>query len=498
MCVSKVYVRDYIRSRGNYFNCGSCPACRQAIANRRCRRIRGHQPEDTTCFFITLTYKNEHIPYIKLSDLYALIEGFNNGLDFDDYRFAVYRDYSVRFNRGKLKVTRNNKPIAYLPIKKIFNYDDIQDLLPLRVKIKNSFRYEHDKISIAYTPDAQNFLKRLRENLYRCFQERVDITYFYAPEYGPTTSRFHIHFLVWVPRKISFHYGKFIECYRKAWPYADKSRFKKSIEFARCPESYLASYVNCGVNVSRFLQKTFRLRPSHSLNFGFSADVFSFQNVHEAFTKRESFKYHVSYFDKSGNICESDLYYPAYIRNRYYPRIKHFNKLSRDTLLKVYGSPEKCLRITKLCKYGSGKLCEKLYETNVFRTDGLPYVLTERESKYYIKRINYCYDAYYRPLGISRLDFADFVLRYNDAFFTSLYIESQTDIPPSEYIYAFFNISDVKRGYIRNDTLLPLLEGIADYKLDPDVFPLEIEQTKLLTKKFEDNIKHRSISQINV
>lgn len=508
MCVSKVRVYDYIRSRYNYFNCGRCPACRQSLANRRARRIRSHfEDNNATCYFATLSYKNKFVPYVKRSDLYELAKNFDNPELDIDYSVPIYRDYSFRFDNHELgkEVEKSlSEPISTHEFKKKFCFFDLKGLSGLRTKIKrDQYKYDTNKISIAFNEDAKNFLKRLRENIFRDLGKRFEISYYYAPEYGPDTQRFHLHFLLWFPKGTS---SWFIRSHvLKAWPYGDQERTAKYLQVARCPSNYLASYVNTDSTVSKFLTDHFKLRPSHSQNLGLSSNTFSFQNVLSAYVERKSFEYTTRYYDKTGRLVVLTLPYPRYIRDRYFPKFKYYNSLSSTCIKQIYRLPERCFETYGQPVFYSGKFCEPLYNCHIQRADFAPCHISERQSRFFIKRINNSYHTYFEPLGYTRDQFSDLCLRYNDDFNTWLYKKSQVDVPIQHAVQTFYNLDDLLSGIVHNDSVFPFItelitrvkdpkSGIEYSYIDPNNYPLEVESTKQLEDKYNDNIKHRNVN----
>lgn len=73
--------------------CGSCPACQQSAASKRTSRIRlNSQIDGLFGLFVTLSYDNASLPYIKQDDI-----PFD--VDFDTpVSVPVYRDSSAYYN----------------------------------------------------------------------------------------------------------------------------------------------------------------------------------------------------------------------------------------------------------------------------------------------------------------------------------------------------------------------------------------------------------------
>ena len=66
MCTNRIKVTNKYVGRSFYVDCGHCPACLQRKANKSCRKIISEygRPHSFMCF-VTLSYDNDHIPYIQ-------------------------------------------------------------------------------------------------------------------------------------------------------------------------------------------------------------------------------------------------------------------------------------------------------------------------------------------------------------------------------------------------------------------------------------------------
>lgn len=493
MCTSKVYIKDKYRPNhfGNYFPCGKCKACKQQAAARRSRRIRYHRLDGYTPYFITLSYDNQFIPYIKRHELIDYHYEYLKALKSDpnaSYDLPIYRQKKVEWKGNKRVISFNEAPIAYHTIKTPYPFSSFSDLRGVCKILKNKERREIPyKISVAYSPDAQGFFKRLRSYMdYYFGKNKIALKYFYAPEYGPTTQRFHIHLLVWFPSWLSEYKVRFM-C-RKSWPYQTYYDDDNDVQIARDPSNYLASYVNCSNNVSDFLQKEFRLRPSHSLAFGFDNRFFGLEQVLNAW-RNGQFKYPIVRSDKNGLLFEDTVYYPQYVINRYFPKIKGYSRLTRTKVRDIMSHPTKYIR----CEAPTGHLTPSgipLYYSPIIDRYGQSIAFTLDEARYLINRILNTYDRFYKPLGYSYAYYVNTVIDYNDSLSQYMYKESQTSLA-SNGIYEFYNLSDIHTDRIRNDTIFSLCDSLSDDSLDPNKFPQEIAMTVYYTDKFNSNIKQR-------
>lgn len=539
MCLNKVRVLDLLHGRtASYFPCGRCKSCRQAAADKRSRMIRGHHRAGMFCYFITLTYAKNCPPYIKISDLNDRYDEFQ--MDYntsDSFNLPIYRDVEIyktgRKERGKLRKSENTiigfKELSY---DIFFSPDSFSDTLislsPLRYYVKKQLRYELDKISVAFNPDAKDFFKRLRQNLFRDNGKRIPIEYYYCPEYGPTTSRFHIHALLWMPSNFSELQVKHYVA--EAWPYASPVRTKQYVQSAKNPASYLSSYVNCDANISSFLTENFKLRPSHSLDFGFNESVFGFQKFFESY-KQGRFTYVGVVNRKDGTSTLTDLPYPRYVAARYMPIFKGLGRLTKRTAIHVYKHPRKYFALTPSItrERDDGTT---YHMSNIKDSRGHLITFTKYESIHYIKVIERAYLTYFRPLGYSRNAFAYEVYHYWNNYFMYLYKQSLQDKTPIEQARTFYNLSDLyeqKDSYtiqktencefsplhfdsstnneilfvtgnstrVRNFSLEQVVNSYPFLDLDPNTFIEEKIYTQQKIDKYNRNIKQRKINSFN-
>ena len=104
MCVNQIKFFNRYTHQFQYSKCGHCPSCQQEKAFARTKRIYNAKYPGYIPLFVTLTYMNFFIPYVRKDDLYCFINaiyGQPNGLSY----ISVYRDRSVR----KVRVSSDYK-----------------------------------------------------------------------------------------------------------------------------------------------------------------------------------------------------------------------------------------------------------------------------------------------------------------------------------------------------------------------------------------------------
>lgn len=310
MCTNSRLIRNRYTGRPVRVSCGKCEACVQERAAMRTNRIRNHSKEGEICLFVTLTYSNDYLPYVRRSEL-------------GEFEFVnVYRDASVRRYRANVIVDKGTRVIdeVFIGEQPVYNLD-----------VPSPRKMDKDKIGVICYPDIQDFFKRLRINLTRNYDYNKRITYWSCAELGPTTYRPHFHLLIWCEQgDESILRTAIIE----SWPFADKSRTENYIEIARNAASYVASYVNCG---SRF-PKLFKIGPfsprhSYSKDFGVRSDCFSLRQILAKVRDRD-----LHYRSKQtieGVPCITSHAIPEYVINRYFPKFKGYSSVTDDEIRKL-------------------------------------------------------------------------------------------------------------------------------------------------------------------
>lgn len=515
MCVNKVYVRDLFHPRrGNYFSCGRCPACLQARANKRSVRIAHHNPAGFIPYFVTLGYSNKSIPYVRISDLKEFQRLHQQGQLPLDAQLPVYRD-TVFCRRGSSKLKKRPDTVVgfvdFTPFSSYYAIDNA-GFSGLRTKVgKDKFVYDTDKISIAFASDSQKFVKRLRRTLELAHGSDVPISYYYAPEYGPTTQRYHAHYLIWFPSYITENKVKrFIH---KAWPFENPNR--TVIEVARNASSYVSAYINCSADVSEYLRNAFPLRPSHSLAFGYEKDLFDLPTVLSSYFRGRNFKFISVGRDANGCLVETPTFYPQYVVSRFFPKFKGFSRLTRSKVVDALANPEKYFTFSKLSPKDYFEIGRQYsiysYRDRVVTRDGdldvakatrlvdvygVPVFMTDTERLTTIGVINRAY-ARFAELGYNRLDFANIVYDYYVGRASALYADSQSHFNPIDNVLQFFNLPQVVNGKVNSDTVLRVLSTLPlGFEIGCNSLPDEVQLTKKLIDKFNKYIKIRKINSL--
>lgn len=512
MCVSKVSVRDILHPsnplRRNWFDCGRCPACMQKKANRRSSRIRNHSVAGFTPFFVTLKYDNRYIPFILKSELIkaSLLVAYSHKSQF----IPIYRSLCKPIRRRDgLYFFPKKEIIDYYELKKsITNPNSYESLGFLRVKLTSNpdtYSFVDDCVSIAYNRDMQKMFNRLRQRLFRLFKTRQNISYYMAPEYGPTAQRFHQHACVWLPS--SLEESKVRTIFDEIWPFENRSDSDKKTfcQVARDASHYLASYVNCGANVSELLQTLFPLRHSHSFGFGFSNQYFQLPSIINQDSTLWSFKYPFLRKLPNGQTFTDFAFYPKYVIYRYFPKLKGFGRLPRYALFNAYYHAEEYLRpsgaFASSTPLGINPFSKEAdYKTPRFNKliqfNGEHHSISLYEYDLFVNRLKRTFVNYYKPLGYDFFNFCKIVISYLIRRPLEFYKDSQQQNNEENSVFSFFNLSDVKLGYIHHPYISNYLGQYSLYNLHPNRLTNEINETNELVKQFNCNIKHRKINAL--
>lgn len=428
MCVNTKYIwNKYIRRRV-LVNCGKCPSCMQMKASGRASRIRSNIKEGEICLFVTLTYKNEFVPYIDVDDL-------KYGANFD---VPVRRHCHGRFVRcGSGYDTEFQYPefclsgsiVDYIPL----CYCDAWDFSK-----KNEYGLRHlvgrpqNEIGVCYYPDVQDFFKRLRQILIRNFNFHEKFTYFSCSEYGSETQRPHFHLLLFIP---SVAEQVFRDAIIKAWPYADCDRTRKFTEVARDCASYVASYVNGNAVFSEVLQASFtRQKHSYSKGFGVGLSSLSALSILQKIDERN-----LTYCREvkiNGVRTYVTLPVPQYALYRLFPKFKGFSRLSSDSLyqlLRCFTDP------------GTNIPLEWLW--NSF-PESHEICFTFDEFRAVSVRLRNCYLRFKAITGKSTFDYIDYYIRCWNLYASQSIILSHAGKHDKDYLQFYDNIPiEISGGY---------------------------------------------------
>lgn len=337
MCTSMRFFVNPYDGREYLAKCGSCAACLQEKAMRRRERIEKEfvsvDKRNVECFFITVHYDNNHVPYILASDVKKFCKNEINKL-------PVYR--------GDVKLVEYSRT-DFVDRGKYFDfksYDPNKETLPfLR---SGRFGYLKNRVGVIYKKDVQNFFKSLKIRLFRKGYDGL-LRYTYVTELGKDTKRPHFHALIFFEKSAQSLVESEIIA---SWRFSDLSRpfvnyrngkrqVRQSIELAISPAEYVAAYLNKLSNVPLFMRKCSPFKPSSRFSYGFGTDFrfFTYDEVLQAYYKR-NLRY-PSEVTEGGVSTIQMVRIPRYVISKYFPKFKGYRFLTSNEIFNVLIEPAK-------------------------------------------------------------------------------------------------------------------------------------------------------------
>lgn len=441
MCTKLKYVNNRYTGSSLLVPCGKCNSCLQDKANKSVARIHNHQPADSVCLFVTLTYSNCFVPYCLISDLkdmqqFCLNDGRRDV--YHKYYIPIYRNKICRWYRNSLRVSDGPFVIGSICSDDVSSSFLTANKFPELTKARNC-------VGFAFYDDLQLFYKRLRQILKRYYNDFQQITYFSVSEYGGRYHRPHYHLLLYV-KSSSMSYIR--SAIAKAWPFGDVLRSDKRIQIARNAAGYVASYTNSAASVPSVFQIS-HLKPqkSHSFRFGHNHPSFQLDNLLSA-AEQDNLVY-TCQIKVNGVPSNVDVPIPKYIISRYFPKFVSYSRLSYAEILDV-------LRLST-----TRRQLFRSHAMSVLPPDGLTFDENyHRLLKSYDVRLRHCFDYYHCVTGKNYEDYCiDFVRVWSAHFNTCLKFLHSQNIPLSDF---YENISDFL------DHLPPSLPSDIQYQTDPN------------------------------
>lgn len=256
-------LRIFNAARGDFewHNCGKCPYCLKMRSDELTQRCYKESEQHPYAIFFTLTYDNEHIPYLE--------------------------------RVGKWWILRNRFEVVDGESTVIIHDSDVQGVHPIE---SNDVPIDIDCFGVLWKQDIINFKKRLFINLKRYvtrnkkyyssifvdgkIKETPLFRIFVNGEYGPTTLRPHYHGILWFDEKCLAQ--DFLDPYKdsrfsddrnywhgliyESWQMCSPNRCD-SQHVSKAAPSYVASYVCSTYSLPSVLQtKPFRPKVLASKN----------------------------------------------------------------------------------------------------------------------------------------------------------------------------------------------------------------------------------------
>lgn len=407
MCQHRRYIYNKYSHQHVLVDCGKCESCLQKKASARATRIRNNT-DGNISLFVTLTYDNAGVPFIKKEDLESRLTDI-----------PVYRYCSARRTRvGSSYDFKSRRKFGLNEIAKLhLDYDSIDKRCDYARDINRCRYLKHmpNKIGVCYYPDVQNFLKRLRLNLKRVYNYDQPFTSFQCSEYGGHSHRPHFHLLIFIPASAE---STFRSAITQSWPYGNYFKSGKFIQIARDAASYVASYVNSANRLPKILEDSeTKQKHSCSKSFGCSLDSFSLPKILEK-ADAGSLTYTVQRV-REGKPCFDNLPLPQYVINRYFPRFKGYSRLASSEIIECLQRPVELLKI--------------------FSRD-LSFYYDESDMRKFAVRQQHAFEYYNSVTGGTRIDYALSYVRVWQSYFKTV-LQKSYDIVlyPSDWLSFYDN-----------------------------------------------------------
>lgn len=457
MCLNKRYIKN-IHGDRILVKCGHCDACLQEKAIARKNRIENTFCDKYIPLFVTLTYENSSVPYIRYDELC-------DSSNFYNVRCNVYRDSSRRF----VRVNETDYALRTIYEREIIGVVD----LPLGKCKEDKFISLHgqsdfNKIAVCWYKDIQNFIKRLKVNLERHYGIPPYFKYFSCTEYGPSSMRCHAH-LLFFAEVSSFSVTKWKNAIYESWTFSDLRRRPRCIEFPKNISGYISSYVNCSNSLPYLFSTVSEFKPKHSYSkaFGISKEYLSLSKVYESYTRRDL--HYIKERITNGVSVETSLLIPKYVISRYCPQFKGFSRLNAHALYDLVLRPSKIFEYSEVI----GIDLKQCYQTEVLLRNRIKFALSS---------------------GLNIFEFADFYshvwsLRACQAIKDSLLQISNF----KDWYTAYDNIDDLYFNKVENYTLetYPVLN--LEFITDCNKFPDNVRKHNNLVSSFASYNKDRKI-----
>lgn len=498
MCINKRFIPHPSQrsvSHGTYVSCGTCPACLAEKANKRASLIRFTAPVNHTCYFVTLTYSNQFLPFIDISELYdrfseyqgLVKQGFDPEQEDCVPRLVVpiYRHSYFTYGRGN-KVLHTSKKCIGAFVHEDFSFDaedfstEIGNLChPLAgssgIDMSNC-------VSVAFDDDKVHFINRVRKRVFEALGEYDrDLKYFYAPEYGPTTCRFHVHFVLWIDNRLDP--SQVSDIVKNSWDFMDydTDAAKDFCQVAVNPAQYVSQYVNCSSIVSPLLTAIAPLRSSHSVGMGFDSPFLTLDYVHP-YKEKFNLYFFKQVTGSDGTVKSYFNFVPKRFSYRFFPRCKSFSLLSEDSLIDCYLHVIRCREPHHVA--GKFRDTQPLYSLGAVTVFGNLVLVTLDEYLAFRRRLFRSFTLYRKHLPNTTLvEYFRAIYRYYKSYSLFQY-KMQFDKFVGNDVLDFDNLDWPIH------TVLP--PQTVRYSCNNN--PLNFVYTDKLTKQFNDNIKQRKLN----
>lgn len=282
-CQHRSYITNKYTGKRIAVDCGQCDYCIHKKAQKASMRVKTAGSAFEHCWFVTLTYDNEHIPLFNCEVYYSeyddvlsdsgVVHGYEKHAYVPVSKFCTtdpQRLQHIFFNQVQGTVPYNREIGQYEPVRDnwFVSVDSMrafihktQSATPYGKDGELSSKYGNNLIPFLNYVDVQNYIKRLRRHLDKYTNEKI--SFFAVGEYGPVHFRPHFHLLLFFNSKEIANVLR--ECHNKSWKLG-RSDIQRSN--GGCA-SYVASYVNSLASAPSLYRSCRAFRPRSRASLGF-------------------------------------------------------------------------------------------------------------------------------------------------------------------------------------------------------------------------------------
>lgn len=284
-CQHRSFITNKYTGKRIAVDCGQCDYCIYKRAQKASMRVKTAGSAFEHCWFVTLTYDNEHIPLFNCEVYYSeyddvlsdsgIVHGYEKHAYVPVSKFCTtdpQRLQHIFFTQVQGTVPYNRETGQHEPVKDNW-FVSIDSMRSFIYKTQSSTPYGEDgELSRMYGDnlipflnyvDVQNYIKRLRKHLYLALGSYETLHFYAVGEYGPVHYRPHYHILLFTnSKKVS---KVLRQCHAKSWKFG-RSDFQTARGGA---SSYVASYVN-SLSAAPLLYRSCRaFKPRQRASIGF-------------------------------------------------------------------------------------------------------------------------------------------------------------------------------------------------------------------------------------
>lgn len=284
-CQHRSFITNRYSGKRIAVDCGQCDYCIHKRAQKASMRVKTAGSAFEHCWFVTLTYDNEHIPLFNCEVYYSeyddvlsdsgIVHGYEKHAYVPVSKFCTtdpQRLQHIFFTQVQGTVPYNREAGQYEPVKDNW-FVSIDSMRSFIYKTQSSTPYgKNGELSRMYGDnlipflnyvDVQNYIKRLRKHLKTALGSYETLHFYAVGEYGPVHFRPHYHILLFTNSKKVSEVLRC--CHDKSWKLG-RSDFQVARGGAA---SYVASYVNSLSSAPLLYRSCRAFRPRQRASIGF-------------------------------------------------------------------------------------------------------------------------------------------------------------------------------------------------------------------------------------